>query len=487
MSRRSKIDIMSIFVPANTDASHRRIKEVAAKYDIESRAYRAGQKNEPSTDDTNLDETERSLVDESQMFVASVTRLAGTEIAERAIEMHALLPRPMDTALEQSNIRRQVSEAKEQYKDELELAQAERQRALRDLRAFEEKNGLAPLSAIYKEDKAVFFAVLLALMLAESLLNTFFLEALQERGLVGALLLAVSVGVANVLIALGCGFLGWRLLLHARWGLRFLGILLTLIFMLAALALHLALGDLREAITHNTEAQIDFRIILYPTRWFAYTSLPPFVLFAIGVATFVIVSLKGRGGTWGVVAPYWHHDTMDWRFREADRAYEDAKANFKDALANAYDGERAKLLAKLDDDEAHAEEIRKLTREARDLERVLGDSLDAELGRLHIWQRMYRDHNRAVRNSPAPQYFDHYPEFAEWRSARLDLSDIHRLAEAAEKNLAENRTKLAALQDKMLQEQTAASDAMATVLSATERRASLQVEKDDAAAKPRAA
>ncbi len=487
MSRRSKLDPLTTFIPAGTDLSRQRIISVAAKHDIVNKAHAAGQKNEPATTDTDLDETQRALVDESQGFIGSVTRLAGTEITERANEVRTVMPRPLETVLEQSNVRRDVAEVKDKFKDDLDLALADRQRALRDLRAFEERNGLEPLSAIYKDDKAMFFAVLLALMLSESVGNAYFLQDMQSSGFLGAMLLAVSVGIANVLMGLGCGFLGLRLIIHIRWGLRLLGMLFAGVFAVAAVALSLALAGLREAITYNADAHIDFAIILSPTRWFAYTSIPPFVLFVVGVIIFIVSAMKARGGSLGVVAPYWHHDVMDRRFRKADLAYEDAKANFKDALANAYDGGRAKLKGRLDDEETHLTEILSLIHEGQDLERVLSDSIDAEIGRLHIWLRMYRDHNRTVRTTPAPSYFDTYPEFADWRTARLDLRALRQLAEDADKVLGENRAKLAALQDKLLQEQTAAIEAMATVLGAVERRASMLVEKDDAAARPRAA
>jgi hypothetical protein len=146
-------------------------------------------------------------------------------------------------------------------------------------------------------------------------------------------------------MGVGTGLLGWRLLIHVKPLRRLLGITITGLFMTAAFALHLALGDLREAITHNPTAQIDFLVILKPWRWFNYTSIPPFVLFAVGVATFLIAALKGRGGTWGVVSPYWGHDTLDRRFRAADAVLQDAKQNLKTAVQNAYDEERAKLRA----------------------------------------------------------------------------------------------------------------------------------------------
>ncbi|MGK3847841.1 hypothetical protein, partial [Enterococcus faecium] len=88
------------------------------------------------------------------------------------------------------------------------------------------------------------------------------------RGLLGGLMLALSVGVANVLMGLGAGFIGFRLMIHRQPMLRLLGIIATVVLLTAGLTLHLALGDLREAIGHDGKAQIDFLVILKPWRWF---------------------------------------------------------------------------------------------------------------------------------------------------------------------------------------------------------------------------
>lgn len=473
------------YEPRNSGSSHKRTGEVAGRHQILPRATEAGRKNEPASQETQLDETERGLIEESRGFIGATTRRAGVEITERCNSIRMLTAPPLDTALEQAAIRREVAEAKDRYRDDLDLAHQERQGALRDLRGFEEENRRPPLSAVYKNDTLMFFSVLLALVLGEGLFNAFLFQELQDRGLVGGLVLALTVGLANVLMGLGTGFLGWRLMTHVRPLRRALGIVVTALFMTGALALHLALGDLREAILHDARAQIDFLVILKPQRWFAYTSIPPFVMFAVGIAAYLIAALKGRGGTWGVVAPYWGHDVLDRRFRAADLALQDARENLKDALQNAFDGERAKLRVRHANDREKMDASRKAAAEARGIARTLSDSIDAEIGRLHIWLRMYRDRNRAVRTTPAPAYFETYPAFDDWRSTRLDLSELAELLGAAERRLSENAEKLAALEEKTLDQQVAVIDAMLETMLTSERRSTERVIKDDATRRPR--
>lgn len=487
MDKSTQIKISTTYMPRGSDASRQRIDDIAAKLDIVGRATAAGRKDEPPTTEKQLDATERQLIDESQGFIGAATRLAASKITDHGNAMRSLLPAPLDTTLEEATIKRQATEAEERYGSDLEGAYADRQTAWRDLRGFEEDNRRQPQSAVYKTDALMFWSLLVALILGEGGGNAFLFAELQDRGLIGGLMLALAIGLANVLLGLGTGFLGWRLMTHVKMDRKLLGVALSSLFMNAGLAMHLALGDLREAITRDANARIDFLVILKPSHWFAYTSIPPFVLFAVGVATFVVAALKGRGGTWGIVAPYWSHDVYDRRFHAADAALQDAKENFKDAVQNAYDGERLNLRARLAEGTAALAQIRQLANEAQGIASTLGDAIQEEIGRSHIWLRGYRDHNRAVRTSKAPAYFSTYPSFAEWRSQRLDLSEITRTTAAAEQRVADNAAALAALEAATLREQTLVIDRTLTRIGERRERAEAGLARDAAFVRARTA
>lgn len=482
MAKKLKIDSHSTFLPVRSDAADRRTKEVMEGLHVYDRAFDAGGRNEPPTSDTLPDECQRAIAAQSDVFVGTLTRITVEEVTERTNAMRLVMPAPLDTDLALSTIRREVAETTQRYTADLDLAYAEASRALRDLRGFEEKNRLAPLSAHYKNDTAMFGSGLVAIAIAEGGLNAFLFQEMQDQGLAGGLMVALAVSFANIFLGLGAGFLGWRLIVHVKPLLRLLGAALTGLFMAAALALHLALGDLREAITHRADAQIDFLVILQPWRWFDYTSPAPFVLFVVGIAAFVVAALKGRGGTWGVVAPYWGHDVFDRRYRAAQAVLLDAKDNLKDALANAFEGERAKLLARHAGDVSNVAEMRRLAAEAQGIARTLKDSIQAELGRLHLWLRAYRDANRQVRTTPAPAYFETYPGFEEWMTSRIDLSELTGLVSEAERMVAANSRDLGALQDLTLEEQIATIERLEEAFGKSEARAGERIARDDAAA-----
>ena len=481
MAKRKAVRTDQTYVPSGDNYSQRRVETVLAEEKVQERAIEAGSRNEPATGDTRLDETQRRLVAKSQDFVGTASRVAQEELTENLNEMRQLIPLRLEPDLALSTIQRAVAETVQTHTGDLELAYAEERRRLRDLRAFEEAHRLAPFSAIYKPDVLMFATTLVVVLLAEGVGNAFLFRELQDQGLFGGLLVALAVSAANILLGLGAGTLGLRLLIHVRPSLRLLGTTLTALFTTAALALHLALGDLREAVSHHANAQIDFLVILKPWRWFDYTSPAPFVLFVVGVAAFVFAVLKGRGGSWGIVTPYWGHDVHDRRYREAHAALLDAEDNLRDALANAYGSERAKLLDLHAEDGRRLIEVRRLVAEAQGVARTLQDSIKAELGRLHIWLRTYRDINRQVRTTPPPAYFADYPVFEEWQG-RLDTGELSALLQDAEHILAANARDLAALQDLTVQEETATIKRLTGMVSTARASAETRIGEDDAAA-----
>lgn len=468
------------YVPRDDSYSRNRNEEILTRHRVRERAIEAGRKNEPATEDTQLDECQRDLVGESYAFIATTSRMAGEEVTESTNSARHHKPSPVEPVLAIAITQRAAAEATERYTADLDLAHVAARRAQRDLRGFEEVNRLEPYSAVYKNDVAMFISSLVAIAIAESGLNAFLFSELQDQGLFGGMLLALTVSIANIVLGLGMGFLGLRLIVHVKPTLRLLGTAFTTLFGVAALAMHLALGNLRETISHHSGAQIDFLIITKPWSWFDYTSPAPFVLVVVGLAAFAVVTLKARGGSWGVVAPYWGHEGVDRRYRQAQAALQDAEDNLKDALANAFDGERAKLMAAHAEDTRHVAEMRRLSAEAHSVARTLDDSIKGELARLHLWLQTYRDGNRRVRTTPAPAYFKQYPMFEEWTASRLDLTEINGLVAEAEQILAMNSRELSALQDLILSEHVATIKRLTASVDESRERAGRRITDDDA-------
>ncbi len=478
MAKPANINFDSAFYAPGANAALDRTEEVLSQYRVLEKATEAGRRNEPLTTDESLDDTQLALIEESQSVIAQLGRASRNEVSERIDEMRDLVPTPLNTGLERAAVQRAVVETESAHGDDFARAHGNRDVRLGELRGFEEENGLTPFSANYSDDLFMTLSWLIVIVILEGVFNAFQFQELQAGGLVGGLILALGVGAANVLLGVGTGFFGWRLLRHVSPRMKLLGLIVTVTLMTGALAMHLALGDLREAIGSGNGTAIDFLVILKPWRWFDYTSVSPFVMVAVGIATFVLAAMKCAGGSHSVCSSYWGHDTLDRRFREAEAEVDDARANLRDAVQNAYEAERAKVRTRFEESRDDVTELRRLRGEALSIARRLDDSVTDEIGRQDIWLRKYRDRNRAVRTSPAPAYFERFPDFSALRSVRLDTAELDALAARAEQVLAENEARLIELEETTLADQIAALELLLGTETAIKDRALRNLAQD---------
>jgi len=242
--------------------------------------------------------------------------------------------------------------------------------------------------------------------------------------------------------------------------------------------MHAALGELREAVSHDPDARVDFLALLDHRKWLHYSSFPPFVLFVGGIIIFLITAFKSRGGRFGPVAPYWDHDTYDRRHAIARETVEEAKEGLLNSIQESYDGEVSKLRDSHAADVAKLGSIRHIGADAHQITRVLADSIREEIDRVGIWLKAYRSVNVAVRTTLPPAYFHEMPNLQEWYARRLDLSGVDALIAEAERTVDENATTLATLQEKLIRDQTKVLAGVAAEIQASEQRATGRIVKD---------
>jgi len=471
MSKHDPIIIDTVIIPTGDNLSHQRVEQVAKKLQIRERAIESGQKNEPASDATDLDETQQTIIREGDHYTLAMARRAKTEIADRENEIRQTMPLPLNTLIEEANIHRQVADTTNRHKDALDQAHQAKDLARRALRGFEESNKLPPESAVYDGDWTMFISILLTLILIESAANGYFLQELGDRGWLGGFSIAVGISVINVMLAFITGFVGWRLIPNVKPLRRMIGWAVTIVGMILAFALLLALADLREAVSHDFNARVDFLTIFDYRKWFRYTTFPPFILLVGGVLIFLITAFKARGGRFGPVAPYWEHEEFDRRHKTAREIVLHAENDLQNSIQDAYNGELSKVRERHAADEIKLDGIRRIAAHAHQITRVLTDSIREEIARVAIWLKLYRDTNRAVRTIPAPAYFYDIPDLQEWYARRLDLAGVDGLVTQAEEIVDANASKLAALQEKLIHEQTQVLARVAAHIDANRERA----------------
>jgi hypothetical protein len=245
--------------------------------------------------------------------------------------------------------------------------------------------------------------VLAILFVIEVVINGSFLAKANVGGLLGGAAQAVTFAALNIIASFLCGMVLVRLVNHRNYFLKLIGVIAFLAYLAFAVALNLTLSHLREippavSLSDTIGQEVLHRLISAP---YALTDINSWVFFSIGVIFSLIAMADGLLFS----DPYVGYAGLERRWIEATRKFADA---------------RSELIERLRDIREDATEA--MNEAARDLS-VRRSEYDALLqGRERLAQRfaqhqnqieqagrvlleVYREANRKVRTTPAPDCF----------------------------------------------------------------------------------
>jgi hypothetical protein len=300
-----------------------------------------------------------------------------------------------------------IQRIKLESRDNLVRRRRAERRSLRELNWFKRHNGLTR-EADYPESRLLQLGIISAVIVSESVANTYFFAQGSDLGLLGGLLQAFLVSILNVGLAIVVGILCLRNLHHVS-GLRrglagvFLGLAvgLTVFF-------NLAVGHYRDLLPADPAGALER--VLPKTRADPFDLSPySLILFAVGLAAAGLGLYKGRT----LDDRYPGFGRVDRRYRSAENEYSSlldaTRPKVLDAIEaaqHACAGTLGKARAKVADVERSIEEILEIARRYPN-ERA---AIQSECHRL---LRAFREENQLVRTSEPPCYFDDYPAFEE--------------------------------------------------------------------------
>jgi hypothetical protein len=262
--------------------------------------------------------------------------------------------------------------------------------------------------------------VILFVLLADAIINGYFLSSRAELGLLGGILQAIIVAGANVLLGVFAGRLALPNIIHKSPSRRIGGLIALSILLALILGLNLSFAHYRDLFTlgvANPGQRALSEVVETP---FMLHDIQSWWLGGIGLL-FAFVSLID-GFKWD--DPYPGYGEVAHR-REARREeYQDRKRVWLESLKERRERARAEV-----------GEIR------RDIDMMQGEILQASMGRrsftaaflAHVAHlesaanqliNTYRDANRRVRKTRAPSYFE-----KQWRLEKTEVpvpSDVDR-------------------------------------------------------------
>ena len=221
-------------------------EKISEELDLINTARKNGAKDLPSNKDTTLDTTERAVTDKiSKLNEAGRTAAEGTvnslikELNEINFDSYQRQIKDLP-----DYISRQVKKGLRSQQDDLIALRKRERRLLGTLNSFEDKHHLEE-PAEYPESKIFHWSIVAAMVLVESIANSYFFAKGSDFGLIGGALQALMISVVNIFMALFAGNYLFRNLNHISLARKFFAGAGVLAYGFFVLAFNLATAHYR--------------------------------------------------------------------------------------------------------------------------------------------------------------------------------------------------------------------------------------------------
>ncbi|MEN2990746.1 hypothetical protein WG926_20700 [Tistrella sp. BH-R2-4] len=380
------------------------VTRVATELRLEAEGRTRGAADQPPTDSLVPDDMEARVAEE-----VSAQNNRAFEIYEE--QLHTYSERLGGLAFEDrfNEIRLAAPECLSEFRAEAAKGLDELhglRRHLRETEAerddFRSRHGLKRVARVHTPlRRGLSIAVIVLLLLIETIANGSFLAAGNQAGLLGGALQALVFAALNIGVAFFLAYWGVSRLAHRHGAVKIVGVLALLLYVILAAVINLALAHYREAaemLTDGAGREVMRRLIEAP---FVMGDIQSWILFGIGL----LFSIAAFADGWQFRDPYPGYDGVQTRLDTARAAYTSRKIDLIDALDDIRKGYGERL----------GEVSRDLSERRKDYDTIIASrqrlqslfeqsqvTLDAAGTAL---LRIYRTANQAARTTPPPARF----------------------------------------------------------------------------------
>jgi hypothetical protein len=401
--------------------------------DVDQKAADAGLHDSPKTVSTSLDATESEICAyfiglARQRRESCELNLARLQLDRKATAAKIDIEQTKDSfARLQTAIEPGLEKLKSDHAAVLYQAKENEARALKYLRWFQQKHGLHHRTAAYPESQFYHFGIVAALALVEWVsLSSFYAEG-SDFGLLGGVLIAMTLSIVNISLAILSGsllrYVNHRSARRKRLALTAVAFLYAcfLLVTLAAAHYRVATNDIAQS-QPGVSAQGATAIPPPPVSgdldqwraakiaWQRFARNPlgfedvfSWILVVLALIFGIFASYKG----YRVDDPYPGYGELDRELKRRRAIYEAAKADYCRLVDQVFDRtlqEQAHLLAEV---KSNIEYYQQLVSRTEDQRRTYVHEAAEIQDACNIVLKRYRQTNLRVRVSPAPTYFNH--------------------------------------------------------------------------------
>jgi len=446
---------------------------------VDQKAADAARHDNPQTQSASLDVTESEICAHFTALARArrescEVRLARLQLdrkataakidVQQARDAFARLLTPVEPSLEK---------LRSDHTAALHQAKENEARAVKHLRWFQQKHGLHHRAASYPTSPLYHFALVAALALVEWIsLAAFYAEG-SDFGLLGGVLIAMTLSIVNISLVLLAGGL-LRYVNHGsgrRKALALTGVAVLyagfLLVTFAAAHYRVATSDIAQSqpetaapagtsLPSHVAADFDqWRAARLAWRRFAgnpvgFDDVFSWILVVLAVVFGIFASYKG----YRVDDPYPGYGQLDRELNARRALYEGQKAEYCRLVDQVFDRILAEQARLFSDVKANIEHYQELVSQSDDERRVFVHEVAEMQDACNILLKRYRQTNARARTSPAPYYFQHSFAFdthalrppdaisedelrlsGSYESAMKDFSNIARQNDATVQNL----------------------------------------------------
>jgi hypothetical protein len=226
------------------------VEQLARELKLDERAEKAAMAGQPAADADGPDSAELDILGRIQAYASTACDdyLALRDLYENRIQRAAVTP-DLKVQIEAAGANSLADFKAEILHDQNQLHNLLRTVGNREdeFREFRERHCIKRLpKTVSKGERVLGLLLLLVFVLLESVINGLFFAEGSEAGIIGGVVQALVLSVLNVGVAALYAYYGLPLLFHRRGGIKFVGALVTLVFLIWLGGLNLAIGHFRD-------------------------------------------------------------------------------------------------------------------------------------------------------------------------------------------------------------------------------------------------
>lgn len=383
-----------VFEPLDVDRVEKELK-------LQETAKQDGKKETPHTTETKIDSFQSKI----DNFIEAQVSKRNQKLNENLIYLNKAIA-SSDVTREMKKAKNMVSLLKhdfesivEQKRDELTESKENAEKIAKDFNNFKTKNKLKR-EPHYPESYETYVAVLLALLLLETIMNGVFFAKGNEYGYTGGTLIALSIASVNLAISFFLGrFTSYKNHIKNAW--KCIGYLSSIVILLWVFSYNLMVAHYRQQLDVDITKAGSSAITLFLKSPFALYSFDYWVLFLIGLIFGLIA--YGEGYLWNDKYP---------GYGQLDKRLKQAQDDFSKTLSEVRETTKEKKDQKLDElsviesrINANISYMKEIVEQKHSLVKNLNNNIEQiESSSIALIKR-YREINMQYRKTDPPNYF----------------------------------------------------------------------------------